>query len=85
MATKEELTAVRKWYRLARTFRGLFAANNEVDAVRQSNQNLVWKLAHTRVRCRASQSDASRTSLGTRLWPASCHLSVTSARHDSNS
>ena len=36
MATKEELTAVRKWYRLARTFRGLFAANNEVDTVRHA-------------------------------------------------
>jgi hypothetical protein len=28
---------------------------------------LVWKLAHTRARCRANQSAASRTSLGTRL------------------
>src|SRR5712671_5818527 len=45
----------------------------------------VWKLAHTRVRCRASQSDASRTSFGTRLWPADCHLRVTSACADSSS
>ena len=36
MATKEELTAVRKRYRLAGTFRELVAANNEVDAVRHA-------------------------------------------------
>lgn len=34
METKEGLTAVRTRYRLAGTFRELFAANNEVDAVR---------------------------------------------------
>ena len=38
---------------------------------------LVWKLAHTRARCRVNQSAASCTSLGTRLCPPSCHLSVT--------
>jgi hypothetical protein len=36
MATKEELTAMRKRYRLARTFRELFAAKWKVDAVRHA-------------------------------------------------
>jgi hypothetical protein len=36
MATKEQLTAVRERYRLARTFRELLAANNEVNAVRHA-------------------------------------------------
>jgi len=67
MATKEELTAERKRYQLARTLESYVRQIMRCMRGVTPNGILVWKLAYTRARCRESQSAASRTSLGTRL------------------
>src|SRR2546423_10354083 len=59
--------------------RSRYWRNQTWDTLRKYWKLVICKLAHTRVRCRASHSAASRTSLGTRLCPASCHLRVTLA------
>ena len=48
-------------------------------------RSVIYKLADTVPRGSASQAAASLTSLGTRLCPTICHLSVTFARADWNS
>ena len=67
---KEVLIAERPRYRWALTLENYvrqMVESMRVCGSRHAKGIPIYKLAHTRVRCRASQSAASRTSLGTRL------------------